>query len=118
MRRIKSRGVINLWLSLPPGCLWTVSPVRNYETFSWTVPVETAPSQGLEMRRRNGVGEDQRTTATKEFFGADIQHKPDNVLRIGFKNINGFPNKSTNQVKYDVLRTESGDDGFQFDLQS
>jgi len=60
----------------------------------------------------------QDTSRQQDIFGADITRKPENVLRIGCKNIHGFPHPRSQQVKYDVLRSESSENGFQFDLQS
>ena len=82
-----------------------------------TVPTEPASLRGPNIRRNNTI-RNQEHTVTKDILGADILYKPDNVLRIGFKNINRFLNPATNQVKYDVLQAESGEHGFQFDLQS
>ena len=50
-------------------------------------------------------------------FGGNLHHKPNNTIRIGYRNIHGFPDP-TNAVKYDTLRRESGEYGYQFDLQS
>ena len=61
-----------------------------------SAPAESAPSQELQERRTGA----RRTT---DQFGADIQTKPENVLQIGCKNIHGFPNPQSDQVKYEVL---------------
>ena len=79
--------------------------------FQNSASVETAPSQRL-WQWRTGASE------LTDKFGADINTKPENVLRIGCKNIHGFPNPQTNPVKYDTLKSESGEYGFSFDLQS
>ena len=52
------------------------------------------------------------------FFGGNIQIRPEGVIRIGFRNINGFPNEANDPEKYDALRAESGENGFDFDIQS
>ena len=87
------------------------------KSFHAPASVECAPPQRLNDQR-SGARDLRMNTNTTNFFGADIKHKPHNAIRIGFKNINGFPNPHTHQVKYDTLRAESSEHGMQFDLQS
>ena len=75
-----------------------------------TASVETAQSQRLQWRTS--------ASGLTDKFGADINTKPENVIRIGCKNIHGFPHPHSQPVKYDTLREESGEYGFSFDLQS
>ena len=75
-----------------------------------SAPADSPHRQGLRMQRNNG----QRITElerNKDIFGASIYGKPDNAIQVGFKNIHGFPNLATQQVKYDVLRAESRENG-------
>ena len=58
------------------------------------VPRRDTSNQGPERQRE--VNEDL-------IFRGNIQIRPDNVIRIGFRNINNFPNKVVGPEKYDVL---------------
>ena len=80
-------------------------------------PGDSSNRQGME-RQRNGEQTTQNKINQKDIFGANIHNKQDNVIRLGFKNIHGFPNPHTQQVKYDVLQAESSEHGFNFDIQS
>ena len=67
--------------------------------------------------QRLGTQVDNQTDKSKDIFGADINYKPENVLRVGCKNIHGFLTPTTQQVKYNILKSESSKHRFQFDLQ-
>ena len=79
-----------------------------------TVEVQSgdAAHTGPEMRRNTAHNEEQMA-----IFGGDISHKPDNVIRIKYQNTHGFQ-EQLNAVKYDTLRRECREYGYQFDLQS
>ena len=72
-------------------------------------PASDTDSQGPEIRREVNAG---------ILFGGNIQTRPEGVIRIGFRNNNGFPNEAKDPEKYDTLRAESGENGFGFDIQS
>ena len=85
--------------------------------------IHTSVPDGGPRSRRQGNKENSGQLHTtlqnkQDLFGARIDKKPSNVIRIGFKNIHGFPSPTTQQVKYDVLQAESSEHGFNFDLQS
>ena len=81
-------------------------------------PTEQAQSEvnaahaGPGMRRN--TAEDDGHEA---IFGGNLSYKPTNAIRIGYRNIHGFPDPN-NSLKYDTLRRECGEYGHQFDFQS
>ena len=44
----------------------------------------------------------------QEVFGAKIAYRPNDIIRIGFKNIHRFPS-ANDDVKFDYLKAESAD---------
>ena len=68
---------------------------------------------GPEMRRNTVVQNEEHITS----FGGNLEYKPANSIRIGYRNVHGFPDP-TNAMKYDTLRRECGEYGYRFDLQS
>ena len=67
------------------------------------------------------VSERQINTAYNDdqtaIFGGSLRYKPDKAIRIGYRNVHGFPDP-TNAMIYDTLRGECGEFGYNFDLQS
>ena len=59
----------------------------------------------------------RKDTEPKGMFGANIQYRPVDTIRIGFKNIHGFPAEN-NDVKFDYLKSESAENGYGFNIQS
>ena len=53
----------------------------------------------------------------KDFFRTNIAYKPDDTIRIGFKNTHRFLS-ANNDVKFDYLKAESAENGHGFNIQS
>ena len=53
----------------------------------------------------------------KQIYGADINNQPDNVIRIGVKNVHGFPERG-DHVKFDAMQEESAEHGHRYNIQS
>ena len=61
---------------------------------------------GRQYTLREPIQSKQTYTEHQEFFGANIAYRPNDVIRIGYKNIHGFPS-ADNDVKFDYLQAES-----------
>ena len=81
------------------------------------VPERGSHRQRLDIGKRSEQLQNS-IERERDIVGKNIYDKPDNTIRLGFKNIHRFPSPHTQQVKYYVLQSESGKCGFQFDLQS
>ena len=53
----------------------------------------------------------------KQIYRADINNRVDNVIRLGVKNIHGFPDRG-DHVKFDALQEESAEYGHGYNIQS
>ena len=69
------------------------------------------PAERIETNRHN------QNSNNKQIYDADINNRPGNVIRLGVKNVHGFPDKG-DHVKYDTLQEESAEHGHRYNVQT
>ena len=86
---------------------------------SGLAPTGEAVTEGLEMRWTATRTTDFNMMEPEEgpYFGSSLYHQTKESIRIGFKNVNGFPDESQ-EVKYGTLQQECTEHGYGFDIQS
>ena len=78
-----------------------------FENQIWEQNMPKESNQAIKTNQNNG----------KQIYRADISNQPDNVIRLGVKNVHGFPDRG-DHVKFDALQEESVEHGHGYNIQS
>ena len=78
-----------------------------FDNRTWGHQMQTEPKQTNKNNQNSN----------KQIYRADISNQQDNVIRLGVKNVHGFPDRG-DHVKFDALQEESAEHGHGYNIQS